>query len=196
MKLMLRSSRIFSTLAAGLAALAIACGNDAIKDLLTVGVDVDIDPQTVPGLLPISSCDLEDLGALLPGLFAPITLTLEDEDELQGFGPIDDFASVKLEKIDLDIINVPAGDSDDWDFVDAVRLFADDPTDAEPPVLVAELDPVPSNVTALDIPGTGVELAGIASSDDFVVSGSVTGRLPCDQVQFAGEADFEVELFD
>ena len=172
-------------------ALSIGCGSDAIRDLLRFDVDAEIERQTVPGV-PIL-CD--DLGALLPALSPPLTINLKDEEELQGEGLIGEFESVILRHIDLRIVDVPAGDSDNWNFLDSVRLFADDPNDAEPPVLVAELDPVPQGVTEIRIPGTGVQLRRIASRDDFTVSGEVSGRVPCDEVHFRGEADFEVELF-
>ena len=62
-------------------------------------------------------------------------------------------------------------------------------------MLVAELDPVPTDATTITIPGTGVDISDIASADNFVVSGEVTGRIPCDEVHFVGKADFDVELF-
>ena len=102
-------------------ALGIGCGSDTLRDLLTIGVDVDIERQTVPGV-PLL-CD--DLGQLLPSLSPPLTITLADEEELQGEGIIGEFESVVLKHIDLDIVDVPPGDSDDWDFLDSVRMFAE-----------------------------------------------------------------------
>lgn len=187
--------RLDAILASTALALSIGCGGDSvgdvIEDLLAIGIDVDIERQTVPGI-PIL-CD--ELGQLLPQLSKPITIDLRGEEELQGEGVIGEFESVILKHIDLRIVDVPAGDRDDFDFVDSIRLYADVPNDTEPPVLVAELDPVPRNVTEIRIPGTRVQLRRIASRDNFTVSGEVTGRVPCDEVHFDGEADFEVELF-
>ena len=177
-----------------LGGLLVSCGSDAFDDLTRVGVDVDIDRQTVPGLLPIPGIPCEEIVQGLPGLAQPLTINLRDEEELQGEGAIGRFESVVLDVIRLDIVDVPAGDSDNWDFVDSIRLFADDPATIDPPVLVAELDPVPQGITSMEIPGTGADIADIASAENFTVSGEVTGRIPCDEVHFIGEADFDVEV--
>ena len=169
-----------------------SCSEDDFEDLVTIGVDVDIERQTIPGL-NLPGCEL--LLDALPLLLQPLTIDLRGEEELEGEDVIGEFESVVLEDVTLDIVDVPAGDSDNWDFVDSVRLFADDPDTPEPPVLVAELDPVPSGITRMVIPGTGVDIADIASADNFNVVGEVTGRVPCDDVNFVGEANFDVELF-
>jgi hypothetical protein len=175
--------------------LVVSCSSDDIRDLVTVDVDVDIDRQTVPGLLPLPGVPCEELIQVLPGLMQSLTIRLADEEELQGEDVIGNFESVKLDNVTLDIVDVPSGDSDNWDFIDSVRLFADDPSTVDPPVLVAELDPVPQGITTMVIPGLDVELVDIASAENFVVSGEVTGRIPCDEVHFQGEAKFDVELF-
>jgi hypothetical protein len=169
-----------------------SCSEDDFADLVTIGVDVDIDRQTVPGL-NLPACDL--LVDVLPVLVQPLTIDLRGEEELEGEDVIGNFESVVLEDVTLDIVDVPSGDTDNWDFVDSVRLFADDPDTIDPPVLVAELDPVPNGLTRMVIPGTGEDIADIASADNFTVSGEVTGRIPCDDVHFVGEANFDVELF-
>jgi hypothetical protein len=180
---------------AAVLAFGISCGSDGVGDLVTVAVDVDIERQTIPGLLPVPGVPCEEIIQVLPGLSQPITIDLRGEEELEGEGAIGAFKSVVLDVIRLDIVGVPAGDSDDWDFVDSIRLFADDPATADPPVLVAELDPVPQNITSMEIPGTGVDISDIASAENFTVSGEVSARVPCDEVKFEGEADFDVELF-
>ena len=190
-----RTSTPIALLAVLTLALAISCGGDGgLDDLFTFRVSVDSDRETVPGLLPVS-CDLEQLGDLLPGLLLPLTIDLRAEEELEGEGIIGSFESVVLDKVTLSIRDVPAGDSDDWDFLDSVRFYADDPTTVEPRVLVAELNPVPSNATEITVEGTGVDISDIASADTFTVTGEVTGRIPCDEVHFVAEADFDVELF-
>lgn len=183
---------VIAALAIGL---VVSCDEAGLRGIDILRVNVDSDRQTVPGLLPIP-CDLEQLGDILPGLLLPLTINLRGEEELEGHDVIGEFKSVKLVRVKLSIVDVPAGDTDNWDFVDSIRFYADDPsTPLEPRVLVAELDPVPSGETVIDVPGTGVDISDIASADTFTVSGEVTGRIPCDEVHFVAKAEFDVELF-
>jgi hypothetical protein len=175
-------------------ALAIACGEGSF--IPSVGVDLDIPRQTIKGFLepPFTNCDqLSELTIGNP--FAPFVFRLRDAEELQG-QDIVTFKNVVLEKHTLDTVDpAPGGEVDNWDFVDSVKLYADRPDDDKPRVLVAELDSVPTGVTRIVIPGTGVDISDIASADSFTVSGEVTGRPPCDNVNFVGQADFDVTVF-
>ena len=174
-------------------ALLAACGDDGGSFLPAVGVDVDIDQQTVPGLLPVPSCDLGTL-PLVDNILSPIRIDVAAEEELDG----EDFiglADVRVDEIRLRIVNEAGGDTDNFDFVDSIRLYADDPTDDRERVLVAELDPVPNGVKEIVIPGKDVDVSDIASNDNFTVSGEGTGFLPCDAVHFEGEVEFDVSLF-
>jgi len=88
----------------------------------------------------------------------------------------------------------PSQSGQTWDFLDSVKLYAQVVGSSQPPVLVAELNPVPNGKTEIEIPGTGTDISDIASADKFQISGVVTGRPPCADVHFVGNADFNVSL--
>jgi hypothetical protein len=171
-----------------------ACGDNGLFP--GIPIDLPIERQTVPGFAGhgAASCDFPTSASIGSSFLAPLTINLRDSEELRGKSFIR-FTRVTLEKVVLSIRDVPAGDSDTWDFLTSIRIFADDPSDGEPPVLVARLDPVPRGKTEITIRGTGVNIADIASADRFVVTGDVSGFPPCDDVVFDGEADFEVAIF-
>ncbi len=172
-----------------------ACGGSG-GGLPGIPIGLDIERQTVHGFAgpDVTSCDLPTTMPIGSGFLAPLSINLRDSEELQGRSFIR-FTDVVLEKVVLRTVDVPAGDQDTWDFLTSIRLFADDPADAEPRVLVAELDPVPRGKTEITIPGTGVDISDIASADRFIVTAEVSGFPPCDDVHFDGEADFEVSIF-
>lgn len=179
-----------------LAGIVVACGDDGFSDIVDSinSFDVDVtEDATIPGVSPIPLPGCDDL-LELPFLAPAITINLREEEELEGeeFARFDE---VVLEKITIDIINVPSGDSDDFDFVDAIRVFADDLSNLDPEVLVAELDPVPRGVTSIVIPGTGVNLEDLITADEFTVRLEAAGRVPCDSVNIRVTLDFEVEVF-
>jgi hypothetical protein len=53
---------------------------------------------------------------------------------------------------------------------------------------------VPRGQTSIRIEGTGADISDIASADRFEVRGEVSGRPPCADVHFDGEADFKVSF--
>jgi hypothetical protein len=180
----------------GLFALALrGCGGGGGDGILSFGVDIDIDQTTVPGFAdpPLSSCELEPSGTL-DSAFGEFTVDFSEEEEFQGHGPFE-LREVVLERIVLTIVDEADGDTDDFDFVDSIRIFADDPDDPEPRRMVAELDPVPDGVKEIVIPGTGVDIADLAAADEFVGQIEATGRPPCDAVNFIGVAEFDVTVF-
>jgi len=185
---------VLSILAGGL---LWSCGaDDAIDDLLTFDVDVNIPRQTVPGFAsPVeTNCDFPTDFILNPAALVG-SLTVSLPEEVEGHDIID-FDEVRIDRVILEIVDeTPGGDQDTFDFVDSLRVFADDPNDNQPEVLVLELNPVPQGQKRIVIPGTGVNIREIATRDSFVLRGEATGRPPCDDVHFVGEVEFEVEVF-
>ena len=177
-------------------ALAVGCGGDHGGLLGSIGVSLDIDDQTIPGFTPAplqGTCvvNIPGTGAISTDILTPISFNIKASDELQGQGVIS-FADVFVDNITLNIIP-PSQAGQTWDFLDSIRLFATAP--GEEPVLVAELSPVPRGQTTIVIPGTDNDISDIASNDEFTVTGDVSGRPPCADVHFDGEADFDVSLF-
>ena len=175
----------------------LGCGNDGLGGLPGIPVSLDISEQKIPGFAPPSaqaSCavNVPGSGALSTDSLQPISFDLKSSRELQGQSVLR-FTKVKLEHVDLDVIP-PSQAGQTWDFLDSIRLFADVPGRGDPPVLVAELNPVPRGQTTIRIEGTGADISDVASADRFEVRGEVSGRPPCADVHFDGEADFKVSF--
>jgi hypothetical protein len=165
---------------------------------LSVPVSLDISEQTIPGFLQPPSAQVACnptvpiVGNLGPDTIVPITFSIKASQELKGKSFIG-FARVELDHVTLTIVP-PSQSGQTWDFLDSVKLYAQAVGSSQPPVLVAELNPVPNGKTEIEIPGTGVDISDIASADKFQISGVVTGRPPCADVHFIGNADFNVSL--
>jgi hypothetical protein len=185
--------RLPATIALSVAvSLLASCGE--LRDVFeSTDVDVDIDRQTVPGFTPLPSCDALSELVIENESIGAFTVNFRQEDELEGVD-LSRLDRVTLERIRLRIVDVPQGDQDDFDFVDSIRIFADDPGDSRPEVLVAELDPVPENQSEIVIAGTGVDIKDIVA-DNFIARIEADGRPPCDEVHFRGVAEFELGFF-
>jgi hypothetical protein len=173
-----------------------SCGSDS-DSFFTITVAVPFPKQTVPGFAqpPLTNCDFSTGLLLNSAALAGLTVRLSEEDEFAGHDLLD-IRRVRVERVIFEIIDeAPGGDRDTFDFLDSIRLFADDPNDNQAEVLVLELDPVPSGRKRLVIPGTDVNIADIASRDSFMLRAEVSGRPPCDNVNFVGEVEFAVRLF-
>jgi hypothetical protein len=188
-------------LAAVVASLALAagCGDDHGGALGSIGVSLDIPDQTIRGVVQPpelqSACivDIPGAGTISPDILTPISFDIKASDELQGRSFVG-LAKVFVDEITLNVIP-PSQLGQTWDFLDSIRLYASVPGSNDPPVLIAELDPVPRGKTTIVIPGKDVDISAIASQDEFQVTGRVSGRPPCADVHFDGEADFDVTLF-
>ena len=102
---------------------------------------------------------------------------IKASQELKGKDFIS-FAHVELDHVTLTIV-APSQSGQTWDFLDSIKLFAQVVGSTDPPVLVAELNPVPNGRTEIEIPGTGADISDIASADKFQISGEVSGRPWC-----------------
>jgi len=189
-------SRIFDASLIALFAAVLGCGGGGLN-LPSIFVPLDISEQKIPGYTPPSlqsSCavNLAGTGVLSPDSFQPVSLSIKHSKELQGESAVG-FLKVVLDRVTLTIIS-PSQAGQTWDFLDSIKLFADVPGQNQPPVLVAELDPVPRGQTTIVVKGTGADISSIASADNFEVTGQVSGRPPCADVHFNGQADFNVSL--
>jgi hypothetical protein len=193
---MKRQNRSEAALLIALTLVAVSCGGGS--GFPSISINLDISEQTIPGSAPPAvqgSCNpsVQGGGSLSPDSITPISFDLRASKELQGKSFLR-FADVFLDKVTLRIVP-PSQAGQTWDFLDSIRLFADDdPSDSNPPVLVAVLDPVPRGATEIVIPGNGVDISDIASANRFTVTGEVRGRPPCADVHFVGKADFEVTI--
>ena len=180
-----------------LAVVFAACGKGGSGGLISVPVDLNISDQTIPGYAPPAAqalCNpaIPGVGSLGPDTIVPLTFNIRASQELQGRSFIR-FAHVELDHVTLRIIP-PSQAGQTWDFLDSIKLFAQAVGSTAPPVLVAELNPVPNGRTEIEIPGTGVDISDIVSADKFQITGQVSGRPPCADVHFDGDADFDVSL--
>jgi hypothetical protein len=180
-----------------LAACLAACGKNGGLLSTSVPVALDIDEQTIQGYLPDdlqAACNpaIPGLGNLGPDSILPITFDIKASQELKGRDFIS-FAHVELDHVTLTIV-APSQSGQTWDFLDSIKLFAQVVGSTDPPVLVAELNPVPNGRTEIEIPGTGADISDIASADKFQISGEVSGRPPCADVHFVGKVKFDVSL--
>ena len=175
-----------------------ACGKNGGGLLSTsVPVTLDISEQTIPGYLPAAlqaTCNpaIPGLGSLGPDSILPISFDIKASQELKGKSFVG-FVRVEVDHVTLTIVS-PSQTGQTWDFLDSVKLYAQVVGSSNPPVLVAELDPVPNGQTEIQIPGTGTDISDIASADKFQISGVVSGRPPCADVHFVGAVRFDVSL--
>jgi len=194
---MRRSTAVFALIVSLTAGYIGGCGDHGGGLISAIPVSLDISDQTIPGYLPTAlqaACNpaIPGLGNLGPDSILPITFDIRASQQLEGKDFID-LATVELDHVTLTIVS-PSQSGQTWDFLDSIKLFAQKVGSVDPPVLVAELDPVPNGKTEIEIPGKPVDISGIVSADKFQISGQVTGRPPCADVHFVGEVTFDVSL--
>lgn len=128
----------------------------------------------------------------LQGLF-PIELDLDLQQaiEKQDSGPID---SITLSSLSLAITATdrPGGDTDDWSFVDEIRVFVRSSAEGStlPRVELANVT-APGAVTTLEFEILGVNLKPYVD-EGSVVESEGRGTLPSDDVTYDGLAVFTV----
>lgn len=147
-------------------------------------------PYTITEPVPEQRVEGSPLGALLPGVEVPIPLEVDlaAEAEAMNAGPVQ---TVTLEAVRLDITTTeePAGDSDDWDFVDSIVVHVESRAadSSLPRVEVARLDPTPDGVRTLELDtDTSVNLRAYVEEGARLVA-TVRGRAPADDVSYAGQ---------
>ncbi|MDB4962013.1 MAG: hypothetical protein JWP01_2012 [Myxococcales bacterium] len=122
----------------------------------------------------------------------PLDLDLSAQIEKQTTGPID---SVTLTSLALTITDTaqPSGDTDDWSFVDEIRVFVKSSKagTALPRVEIASTV-APGAVTTIDFTvNDDVNLQPYVS-EGSVVESSGSGRIPTDNVSYDGTGVFTV----
>src|SRR2546430_9676411 len=152
----------------------LGCGNDGLGGLPGIPVSLDISDHKIPGFAPPSaqaSCavNVPGSGALSTDSLQPISFDLKSSRELQGQSVLR-FTKVKLEHVDLNVIP-PSQAGQTWDFLRSLPPFAHVPGRRDPPLLVAELNPVPPVLTSIRSEGTRAGISAIAPADRRAVLG-------------------------
>lgn len=136
-------------------------------------------------------------GSPLPGPLAvlfplPLNVDLSSRIKAMETGPID---SVTLSRLTLQITPTaqPSGDSDDWSFVDEIRVFVKSNQSGStlPRVEIASVAN-PGSVSTLEFAVNGDVDLNPYVNEGSVVEGESAGRLPPDDVTYAGEGVFTV----
>ncbi len=135
-------------------------------------------------------------GSPLPGPLAllfplPLDLDLAAEIEQRDSGPID---RITISSLSLPITDTarPAGDTDDWAFVESIRVFVKSSRQGSslPRVEIASVD-APGAVTTLTFQVTDVNIKPYVDEGSIVESEG-RGTLPADDVTYDGAAVFTV----
>lgn len=160
-------------------ALLAACGG------LGFDVDQDVPEQTIEGS-PLPG----PLAQLFP---LPLEVDLSAKIKAQETGPID---RVTLRSLHLDVTATarPAGDADDWGFVQHVDLYVESRQEGStlPRLKVATVD-APGQVARLEfVPVEGVNLLPYVDQGARLIA-EASGTVPPDAMSFDGRATFHVE---
>lgn len=136
-------------------------------------------------------------GSPLPGPLAvlfplPLDINISQKIKEMETGPID---SVTLSRLTLRITPtaMPSGDTDDWSFVDSIRVFVKSSRSgsALPRVEIANVT-APGPVTTLEFDVMENVDLNPYINEGSVVEGESTGELPEDDVSYDGEGVFTV----
>jgi hypothetical protein len=131
--------------------------------------------------------------APIAGLFPiPLSLDLGAAIKARETGPID---SVTLSTLTLDITATdrPAGDSDDWSFLESVDVFVASTREGTtlPRRMIAHTG-APGAVTHIDFTVDGDVNLKPYVDEGAMVDSTASGTQPIDDVSFAGKAVFTV----
>ena len=121
----------------------------------------------------------------------PLDLDLAAEIQKRDSGPID---SITIKSLSLSITDTarPSGDTDDWAFVEAIRVFVKSSKQGSslPRVEIANVA-TPGAVTKLEFEVTDVNLKPYVD-EGSVVESEGRGTLPPDDITYNGTAVFTV----
>jgi hypothetical protein len=135
-------------------------------------------------------------GSPLPGPLAalfplPLDLDLSAKIRERDSGPID---SITIASLTLTVTDAgrPAGDSDDWSFVESIRVFVrSSRQDSTLPRVEIASTGAPGAVTTLTFDVTDVDIKPYVDEGSIVESEG-RGMLPPDDVTYTGSAVFTV----
>ncbi len=154
--------------------------------LISFDVTHDIAEQQVEG---------GALGGVLGGVVEiPLDIDLSAETAARDTGPAQ---HVYLTELSLAITPTaePAGDTDDFDFLDAIEIFVESRQAGStlPRQRIAVLDPVPRGVRRLELEPEGVDLIEYVQEGALLTS-NARGTFPPDAVTFDGRIVLVVEV--
>lgn len=135
-------------------------------------------------------------GNPLPGPLAmlfpiPLDLDLQAEIEKRDSGPIDSITMKSL-KLEMTATAMASGDTDDWSFVESIRVYVKSSRSGSslPRVEIASVT-APGAVTTLEFDVEGVNLKPYVDEGSVVESEGMA-TAPMDDITYAGEAVFTV----
>ena len=135
------------------------------------------------------------LGGLLgPVVDIPIDIDLTAETAARDTGPAQHVFLTEL-TLAITTTDEPAGDTDDFDFIDSIDIFVESGTAGStlPRVRVAHLDPVPMGARAISLELDGVDLIQYVR-EGAVLTSSASGTAPPDDVTFDGHLTFAIDV--
>jgi len=152
--------------------------------------DFDVDQE-----VPEQQVQGSQIPTILQGFFqVPLEIDLQSKIAARDTGPVD---TVFLAGLTLSITPTlePAGDDDDWAFLDHLELFVESTRDGSglPKVKVGEASS-PGPVPSFDVePVAGVNLQPYVA-EGVRMTATATGHAPEDDVAFDGVAVFRVSV--
>lgn len=136
-------------------------------------------------------------GSPLPGPLAilfPLPLSIDISSKIKEMetGPIDSVTISSL-KLTITATAQPSGDTDDWSFVESIRVFVKSSKDGTtlPRVEIASVMD-PGAVTTLDFKVEGEVDINPYVNEGSVVEAEAAGTAPPDEVSYDGNAVFTV----
>ena len=154
--------------------------------IVSFSVGYDVAEQRIEG---------SPLGGLLGGVIdIPLDVDLSAETAARDTGPAQ---HVYLTELALEITPTaePAGDTDDFDFIDSIEIFVESARSGStlPRVRVAHSDPVPRGVRRLELAVDDVDLVEYVREGARLTSSS-SGRVPPDDVTLDGHLTLVIEV--
>lgn len=176
---------VFARSCASFVLLALPVVSACDGGILRFRVHESIDEQLVEG---------SPLATFVP-VDIPIDVDLAAETQARNTGPA---SHVFLRSLTLDITDTaePAGDSDDFDFLTRVEIFAESTRAGStlPRVRVAYLESVPRGVDHLSFDRDDVDLLPYVEEGARLTS-EANGTVPPDDTTFDGDVAFTVHVF-
>lgn len=162
-----------------------ACGP---RGLLSFELGHDIAEQRVEG---------SPVGGLLGNVVEvpiPLDVDLAAETASRDTGPAQHVYLTEL-RFDITTTEEPAGDADDFDFLDAVEIYVESARSGSslPRRRLAALEAVPRGARRLELRPDGLDLIEYVREGARLTS-SGSGRLPPDDVSFSGHLTLAVEV--
>lgn len=156
--------------------------------LLSFELGYDVAEQRVEG---------SPLGGLLGGVVdvpIPLDIDLAAETASRDTGPAQHVHLTEL-RLDITATEEPAGDTDDFDFLDTVEIFVESARSGSslPRQRVASLEAVPRGARTISLAPDDVDLIAYVQEGARLTS-SASGRVPPDDVTFTGHLTLVVEV--